>query len=193
MNIQELIEEIKNHLIQTFSNIDAWFEKDAKLREYQPRSGGWSINQILEHIALTSHFLLILIEKGTRKALANAQNLDLTEELANYSFHRTQLEEVGQHRSFAWIRPEHMDPKGEKPLEQVRQQIKDQLKQCLDALEKLPNGEGILSRTTMTVNDLGKIDVYEYIYFLSQHGQRHISQMEKVEQEFKTLLNIKLS
>jgi len=193
MNIQELIEEIKNHLIQTFSNIDAWFEKDAKLREYQPRSGGWSINQILEHIALTSHFLLILIEKGTRKALANAQNLDLTEELANYSFHRTQLEEVGQHRSFAWIRPEHMDPKGEKPLEQVRQQIKDQLKQCLDALEKLPNGEGKLSRTTMTVNDLGKIDVYEYIYFLSQHGQRHISQMEKVEQEFKTLLNIKLS
>jgi uncharacterized damage-inducible protein DinB len=186
MNIQELIKEIKNHLIQTFSNIDTWFEKDAKLREYQPKSGGWSINQILEHIGLTSHFLLILIEKGTRKALANVQNLNLKEELANYNFHRTKLEEVGQHRSYAWIRPEHMEPKGEKTLEQVRQQLKDQLKQCITALEKLPSGEGILSKTTMSVNDLGKIDVYEYIYFLSQHGQRHISQMEKVEQEFTT-------
>jgi hypothetical protein len=190
MNIEELIKEIKNHLIQTFSNIDAWFEKDVKLQEYQPKSDGWSINQILEHIGLTNHFLLILIEKGTKKALANLQNLNLKEELVNYNFHRTKLEEVGQHRSFAWIRPAHMEPKGEMSLELVRQQIKNQLAQCISALEKLPSGEGILSRTTMSVNDLGKIDVYEYLYFLSQHGQRHISQMEKVEQEF-TIIALK--
>jgi len=184
MNIQELIIEIKNHLKQTFFEIDTWFVKDTKLREYKPLSGGWSINQILEHIGLTNYFLLILIEKGTNKAIANAQKLNLEEELINYDFHRTKLEEVGQHKSFAWIRPEHMDPKGEKSLEQVRQQLREQLKQCLNAIMRLPNGEGVLSKTTMSVNNLGKIDVYEYIYFLSQHGQRHISQMKKVEQEY---------
>ena len=62
MNIQELIIEIKNHLKQTFFEIDTWFVKDTKLREYKPLSG-WSINQILEHIGLTNYFLLILIEK----------------------------------------------------------------------------------------------------------------------------------
>ena len=36
----------------------------------------------------------------------------------------------------------------------------------------------------MTVNDLGKIDVYQYLYFLAQHAKRHVGQMEKVEAEF---------
>lgn len=37
----------------------------------------------------------------------------------------------------------------------------------------------------MTVNNLGKIDVYEYIYFLAQHGRRHLTQMQKNEEEYK--------
>jgi hypothetical protein len=45
----------------------------------------------------------------------------------------------------------------------------------------LSNGEGALYKTTMSVNSLGKIDVYEYIYFLAQHGRRHIGQMEAME------------
>ena len=77
-----------------------------------------------------------------------------------------------------------MEPKAEKTLVQVRQQLKDQVKQCFDNLDKLKNGEGVLYKTTMTVNDLGKIDVYEYIYFLAQHGQRHITQMTKNEIEY---------
>jgi hypothetical protein len=184
MNIQELIQEIKNHLTLTFSIVDNWFDKDEKLRMYRPKSGGWSIHQNLEHVSLTNHFLLILIEKGAKKALANTQGLKLEEELENHYFHRDKLEEVGQHRSYAWNRPEHMDPKGERPLVEIRQQLRDQLNQCLIVLEKLPNGEGVFSKTTMTVNGLGRIDVYEFIYFLSQHVQRHISQMEKVEIEF---------
>ena len=39
----------------------------------------------------------------------------------------------------------------------------------------------------MTVNDLGKIDVYQYIYFLVKHAERHIVQMLKIEQEFDKL------
>lgn len=184
MDIKELIHEIRTFLTTTFDCVDLWFDKDNELRKYKPQNGGWTIDQILEHIGLTNHFLLILIDKGTNKALTNVSKLNLDEELANYVFHRDKLTEVGLHKSFNWIRPEHMEPKGEKTLDEVRQQLKEQVKQCFDYLDKLKNGEGVLYKTTMTVNDLGKIDVYEYIYFLAQHGQRHITQMTKNEVEY---------
>lgn len=184
MHLKELITEIKHSLTQTFGNIDTWFDKPEELRGYKPQNGGWTINQVLEHIGLTNHFLLILIEKGKRKALQHADIIDIQEELKNYTFHREKLIEIGLHKSFKWMRPEHMEPKGEKTLPETRKQLKEQLKQCLDCLEALKDGQGILYKTTMSVNELGKIDVYEYLYFLAQHGQRHITQMTKTETEF---------
>jgi hypothetical protein len=189
MEIQLLIAEIKDGLTKNFADLDSYFLINDEQIEYQPEIGGWSIHQILEHVGLTNHFLLILIEKGTRRALNVAEKESLDDALKDYSFHRTQLEEVGQHKSFQWIRPEHMEPKGEKSLPEIRRQLQDQLAQCQAVLHRLPNGEGILAKTTMTVNDLGKLDVYEYIYFLSQHAKRHVQQIEKVELEFKKVNN----
>lgn len=184
MHIHTVIADIRTSLVRTFTALDAWFETDPALRSYRPADGGWTINEVLEHIALTSHFLLILVEKGTNKALQNAKTLDLQKELEGTSFQWNKLDEVGLHKSFTWVRPEHMVPTGSKPLEEVRQQLKAQLDRCLESLSKLPNGEGVLHRTTMTVNALGKINVYEYLYFVAQHGQRHITQMEKNASEF---------
>lgn len=184
MHIKPLITEISDLLKSSFATIDRWFDKDAALRSYRPASGGWTIDEVLEHIGLTNHFLLILIDKGTNKALQNVHQLDLEKELAVYQFHRDQLTEVGLHQSFTWIRPEHMEPRGEKTREEVRAQLKEQLQRCLGYLDLLKNGEGVLYKTTMSVNNLGKIDVYEYIYFLAQHGLRHVTQMEKNALEF---------
>lgn len=184
MDISAIIQETRDFVRATFATIDAWFDKDALLRAYRPASGGWTIDEILEHIGLTNHFLLILIDKGTQKALANVGKLDLQEALSQYTFHRDQLTEVGLHQSFDWIRPAHMEPTGQKSLAEVRQQLKDQVQRCYDCLAQLPDGEGVLYKTTMTVNDLGKIDVYEYIYFLGQHGQRHVTQMQKNAREY---------
>jgi hypothetical protein len=186
MDLKEIIIEVKDLLNSTFGSIDNWFDKPIALRKYEPENAGWTIDQILEHIGLTNHFLLILIGKATKKALQNVGKLNIQEELKTYTFHREKLTEIGLHKSFNWIRPEHMEPKGERTLPEVRQQLKEQLQQCLDYLETLKDGHGILYKTTMSVNDLGKIDVYEYIYFLAQHGQRHITQMKKNEREFMT-------
>jgi hypothetical protein len=30
----------------------------------------------------------------------------------------------------------------------------------------------------MSVNELGKLNVYEYVYFLTQHARRHLTQMQ---------------
>jgi hypothetical protein len=184
MPIKAIINDIENTLINVFQNVNNWFDKPENVRNYRPENGAWTINEILEHIELTSHFLLKLIDKGTIKALKNKVNFDLTKELANYTFQKEKINSIGIHKSFVWIRPEHMEPKGEKAIELVRKDMAIQLDRCLNYLKQLPNGEGILCKTTMSVNDLGKIDVYEYLYFLAKHAERHITQMEKNETEW---------
>ncbi|TGE25048.1 DinB family protein [Hymenobacter aquaticus] len=184
MQLQATITEIRDRLNSTFAKQDEWFDKPAELRAFRPQHGGWTIDEVLEHIGLTNHYLLILITKATRKALLNAADADLQAELSSHVFQRDKLTEIGQHKSFAWVRPEHMEPTGAKPLPEVRAQLQDQLGQCLNSLNQLKNGEGVLYKTTMSVNELGKINVYEYLYFLAQHGQRHLTQMAKNEAEF---------
>ncbi|MDO1451887.1 DinB family protein [Rhodocytophaga aerolata] len=186
MNIHKLIQEIRNTLSSVFAEVDEWFDKPEEVRTYRPINNGWTINEILEHISLTSHFLLKLIDKGTTKALKNTNGLDLTAELENYVFERDKLDEIGIYKSFAWIRPQHMEPTGQVSLAAIRNTIREQKEKCMAYLDSMPNGEGVLYRTTMSVNNLGKIDVYEYIYFLAKHAQRHIGQMERNEREMKS-------
>lgn len=189
MNIHNLINHIRNHLTTSFEEINLWFEKDNNVLDYIPENGGWNVRQILEHIYLTNYYLLILVKKGARKALKNIQHLDLETEKANYQFQKEKFDEIGTHLSFQWIRPEHMEPKGEYNLSEIQELIHLQYRQCIEILNQLPNGEGLLYKTTMTVNNLGKINVYEYIYFISLHAQRHMSQMKNNELEYFLVLN----
>ncbi|MBO9693892.1 DinB family protein [Chryseobacterium sp.] len=183
MDIFRHIQDVRNHLKLTFDNVDGWFEKDKKTLNHQPLNGGWTIQKILEHIYLTNFYLLILIEKGSKKAIKNSLHLDLESEIKNYSFNKEKFNKVGEHGAFEWVRPDHMQPKGELSPDEIRSLIRQQYLQCLHCLEIMKNGEGLLYTTTMTVNGLGKINVYEYIYFLSLHAQRHITQMKKNESE----------
>ncbi|HRI58839.1 MAG TPA: DinB family protein [Saprospiraceae bacterium] len=183
--IDEVIYKVRRSITTAFVQVDSWFDVPADLKNYRPPTGGWTIAEILEHIALTNFFLLKLIDKGADKALRNVQNLNLEEELTNYQFHVDALDEIGITKSFSWIRPEHMEPTGEKSLEEVRAELLTQEQRCLDHLDNLQGGEGVLYRTTMTVNDLGKIDVYQYIYFVAMHAQRHVQQMVKNRSAFE--------
>lgn len=177
--MKSIIETIENKLQDVFTRTLPWFEEAETVRQFKPTPQAWNIDEILEHIALTNHFLLILIDKGAKKALKNLHQLDLAEELKNYEFGGTKLDEVAIHQSFEWIRPEHMEPTGKQTADEVKARLAEQLNRCLAHLAAMPNGEGVLYKTTMTVNNLGKIDVYEYIYFLAQHTERHLTQMER--------------
>ncbi|MFY8035595.1 MAG: DinB family protein [Cyclobacteriaceae bacterium] len=186
-DVTHWIGEIHRFLNSTFQQIDEWFEMDESCRKYKPINGGWTIDQILEHISLTNHFLLILIVKATKKSLEKkAATPDWQKEVENYTFQLEKLQQVGVHKSFYWMRPEHMEPTGKISLDEVRQKLNEQLHQCLHLLNQLKHGEGVLHKTTMTVNSLGKMDVYEYLYFLAQHGQRHVTQMANNRSEFES-------
>jgi hypothetical protein len=175
-------QQVETAIRSTFGAIDGWFEKPAGLRSYKPASGGWSIDEILEHITLTSHFLMIVIRNSTRKALKKAasgaavpegeSDLDL-------------LEAIGRRGSFNWSRPEHMIPTGAVPIDQVHETMRNQATECLEMLGQLRGGEGSLYTVRMSVHESGRLDVYQWLYFLAQHAKRHISQMEEVEGEWK--------
>ncbi|RTQ48823.1 DinB family protein [Hymenobacter gummosus] len=183
-NIPAVIGHIRQALDEAFARLDAWFDHPAAERQYRPQSGGWTIAEVLEHVGLTNHFLLILIDKGAAKALKNQAGLDLAAELQHYQFSDPRLDEIGLHKSFEWIRPAHMEPTGTRPLAEVRRQLREQRAHCHRVLDALPGGEGVLYRTTMSVNDLGKIDVYQYVYFLARHAERHLTQLARTAAEF---------
>ena len=185
MQLKEYIQAIQLHLIETHSKVFNWFKEEIKIKEYKPKDEGWSISEILEHIALTSHFLLILIDKGADKSIRNINEESIEDLLKEEEFNLDKIDRFGMHKSFDWIRPEHMEPTGQKTELEITNQLVSQLNRCLNQLEALKNGEGLRYRTTMTVDGLGKINVYEYIYFLSKHAQRHIKQMEENKSEFE--------
>ena len=185
MLLTDVIAEINQKLTTAFDQLADWFGAPEPLRRYQPTGGGWTIDEILEHVALTNHFLLILIEKATMKALRNAHGLDLATELAARQSARARLDEISEPGAFKWMRPDHMAPQGLKSGAEVAVTLRQQLRQCQAVLARLPNGEGMLYRTTMSVNDLGKMDVYDFVYFLAKHAERHLAQITAVAAEYQ--------
>jgi hypothetical protein len=185
--IQNVITKIKDELSKAFADLFLCFEANDELLDYRPVKGGWTIREVLEHVSLTNHFLLILIRKGTAKAVEISKGKNYDDLLLNYDLDWEKLKMIGEHNSFKWNRPEHMEPKGVLSLNEVKSTLKEQMQECLVLLDQMTNGEGTLYKTMMSVNGLGKIDMYHYIYFLVQHANRHLMQMEKVRAEFKNL------
>jgi hypothetical protein len=180
MSFEIIISKINRELISAFATLDSWFDRPVEML-HERSSSRWTPAEILEHVMLTNHYLLILIEKGSKRALARANDHDLSQALTGYSLETHALESIGKHGSFSWARPEHMEPTGSKSLEEIRKELRDQLYRCLYQLELLCEGQGVTYRLTMSVNGTGKLDVYQYIYFLALHAKRHITQLEKVK------------
>jgi hypothetical protein len=182
MPYTETVQMLQRVLAETVAEIDIWFGMPEGSREYKPQDEGWSINEILEHITLTSHYLLLIIDKGCKKAQRRAS---LGEQLPEGESDLARLEPIGHLDAFPWIRPEHMEPGRTLALEEVRKRIQRQYQECQRILTALRQGEGALYTVRMSVQDLGKMDLYQWLYFLALHQKRHISQMERVYQEWK--------
>ena len=71
MNLTDYIARIRTHLLQTHADVIAWFAEGEHLRAYSPKDQGWAINEILEHIALTSHFFGLHAERHIRQMEEN--------------------------------------------------------------------------------------------------------------------------
>jgi hypothetical protein len=185
MELTQYLQYIRTHLIKTHAALYEWLEEPEMVHNYRPNPDSWTIAEILEHVALTSHYLLLLIDKGAAKAKRKATPEAIETAIQQNDFDLHRLEIIGMHKAFEWIRPEHMEPSGKKTRLEIQETLADQLRRCLNHLHDLSAGEGLLQLTTMTVADLGKLNVYEYIFFLSLHAQRHLEQMAKNKAAFE--------
>ena len=182
MSHSQTIRTVRDSLCSNFAQLDRWFDHNEELRRYKPATGGWSVDQVLEHVSLTNHFLLLTIRKGVGTAEQRARRGDPVP--AGESDLQC-LHVIGERGSFGWERPEHMEPTGKLSSDEVQATLFRQLGECLILLERLDGGIGALCRVTMTVNGLGKIDLYQWLYFLGQHARRHLQQLAAVEVEFQ--------
>jgi hypothetical protein len=173
---------VRHALTDIFAEVDAWFDQPEELRRFKPPSGGWSIDQVLEHITLTNHFLMLIIRRWTEKAIRKAQR---GEAIPEGESDLARLDIIGERGSFGWVRPEHMEPTGIPSRAEVRERMGQQVAECLDLLARMGNGEGALCKVRMSVNDLGKIDLYQWLYFLAQHARRHLQQMKENDVLFR--------
>ena len=184
MNIQNTLNRIRYELYDVRNSLTPWFNEDNDVLNFKPNDEAWSVRQILEHIVLTSHYLLLLIDKASEKSLERARKKPIDIDWTKYTLTPVGLEDVGVHRSFSWTRPDHMEPTGNLDLNSIRERMMSQFNRCEHQLDLLSNGEGVLCYTMMSVNGIGKLDVYQYIYFLVLHAKRHLTQMENNRIEF---------
>ncbi|HYT87415.1 MAG TPA: DinB family protein [Gemmataceae bacterium] len=182
MPYQATIAAVRQALTDIFAAVDGWFDRSKELRRFRPPSGGWSIDQILEHVTLTNHFLLLIIRRWTAKAVRKARRGEVVSEGES---ELTRLDLIGERGSFAWVRPEHMEPTGVPTPAEVRERMRGQVAECLELLAQLRHGEGALCKVRMSVNGLGKIDLYQWLYFLAQHARRHLQQLQEIERRFR--------
>jgi hypothetical protein len=173
---------VHDALCAILAQVDAWFDRGEALRRFKPMSGGWSVDQVLEHITLTNHFLMLTLRKWVTIAEQRARRGDAIPEGES---DLARLEVIGQRGSFGWERPEHMEPTGVPSSAEVRTRLRQQVAECLILLERIGGGVGALCRVTMTVNALGRIDLYQWLYFLAQHARRHLQQLAAIEAEFE--------
>jgi hypothetical protein len=172
---------VRATLLDVFAEIDAWFERPRELRAFQPSAGGWTIDQVLEHVSLTNHFLMLTLRKAVERAIGRASRGEL---ILEGESDLGRLETVGERGRFPWIRPGHMEPTGRTTDSDVRMTLRAQLEDCLSLLARMSRGEGSLCRLHMSVNALDRIDLYQWLYFLAQHGRRHVQQMASIQAQF---------
>lgn len=181
MPYSHTVAAVRRALTDVFAETDAWFDRPAEVRRYRPPSGAWSIDQVLEHVTLTDHFLLLVIHRWTEKAVRKAAR---GEPIPHGESDLGRLDVIGERGSFPWPRPDHMEPTGGPSSAEVRGTMRRQAAECLALLGRLGRGEGALCRVRMSVNGLGKIDLYQWLYFLAQHARRHLHQLREIEGRF---------
>ena len=180
MDLDTYLRGIRSRLIRAHHDLIGHTMLAEQPLNYRPENGGWSIREVIEHVSLTSYYLLIIIDKSAAKARRKATEAALAG-AKTALFNPSRLDSIGEHQAFPWSRPDHMEPTGSPSLGEITDRLTNQLTRCLVHLEELKDGAGLLHTTTMTVDSLGRLNTYEYIDFLARHAERHLQQIAKIQ------------
>ncbi len=180
MSHSSTVETLRQSVADVFDRLDRSFDMSAEERQFRPALRGWTVDEILEHVQLANHYLMITWRKAVATALRRAAE---GEPVPEGESNLERLHAIREGGTFRWERPEHMTPHGRSSSAAVRAELRRQAEECLTLLEKIRDGEGALVRLHMSVNGLGRVDLYEWLFFLVQHARRHVRQIELVQNE----------
>ena len=116
MGFENTIQRVRDDLIDTFDTLDAYFQLDRDMRQFHPAEDAWSIDEILEHITLTNHFLMITLKQSLTKVLRRAKEQAIPDDDSQLD----KIVQIGDPDAFDWIRPGHMEPTRQVSTEDVR-------------------------------------------------------------------------
>jgi hypothetical protein len=172
------IATVRDALVETFARLDSWCALSAEHLLHRPSyPDAWNVAEHLEHVSLVNHFLLLTIRKGTGTALRRSQSQLIPAGESGLE----SLAPIADPDSFPWEPPRHMIPVGTKNPAEVQELLNLQLGECMGLLERMREGEGMLCSFNMSVYNLGRLDMYQWLYFLAQHGRWHLAFLAKRE------------
>jgi hypothetical protein len=172
------IASVRENLDETFARLDACCtlpEELLRLRPSYPEA--WSAVEHLEHVSLVNHFLLLTIGKGTATALRRARSQSVPVGESDLAC----MVPIADPAAFPWEPPGHMIPTGMEPAAEVRTVLAGQLGECRGLLDRMAGGEGRLCSFYMSVYSLGRLDMYQWLFFLAQHGRWHLAFLARRE------------
>ncbi|QDV05433.1 hypothetical protein Poly30_09300 [Planctomycetes bacterium Poly30] len=175
------ITALRERLSATYQPLIELARSGAPWLAARPEPAGWTGAEVLEHVALTDHFLLRLVQKIGDKAAMRAERGNAWPTDPPEFDH---LEAIAA-REHSWPHPEHMTPTGELDLAEIARRLGADLAFAHAWLDRQPSGEGTLHRIRMSVvGDAGaeddRLHLYHFLAVIELHARRHGAQLARL-------------
>lgn len=169
-------DELEDVMRRTFTALDDLTTLTPEDFARRERPEAWTVAQILEHTALASSFLLILVAKLRSRS---ERALDRGELWPTGPPRIRDVLELAAGNE-AWPHPEHMTPVGAFDALRLRATFSNQATEALAHLRALPPGAGTLHRIRMSrVPGDDRLGLADYVAVLTGHAARHVRQIER--------------
>ncbi|MBI5434313.1 MAG: DinB family protein [Planctomycetes bacterium] len=168
--------ELRARLDREFAELAGSLAAPDDALRRRPEPDSWSALAVVEHVALTNHFLSLLAAKLVDKGLARSRRGEPTPTEPPSLAHLDTLAA----RAFRWQHPAHMTPTGSPDPAALRARLAEQHDRLAAWLDSLPHGAGSLHRIRISVVEGDdRLDFYQLLHFVLLHVARHRAQIAR--------------
>lgn len=143
----------------------------------RPRSGTWSVAEILAHLALVEGGVAQLVTRSVAWGREKNIGPETSEESVMSSLDQAGMLQPDKPRKA----PERVAPPHDSRMEDAVKSLTESRRTLLTALSA---GDGMdLAAITRTHPSLGELNLYQWALFVGQHEERHAGQIERTLRE----------
>jgi hypothetical protein len=142
------------------------------LLHLQPSSGAWSIEEIIEHVAIVESGLVQLLESLLKKAEMSSGNNP-----AAFSFKVDLDSAVERSRTVKFVTRDKFKPTGNVPVSESLGKLRDIQTQLLKLRPRLEVVDP--ARASFPHWTFGSLNLGQWLAFVGLHEERHLAQIEE--------------